>query len=297
MISIIIPSYNSENTIEKCLHSLLNQSFKSEYEIILVDSSVDNTPHIVLSHFPSVIFIHLDKKTDPGTARNIGIKEAKGELIAFIDSDCIAANDWLKKIESAHKSSYKIIGGVVNNGNEENDLVGWAGYISEFREFLPGVPEQDVTHIPTCNISYKKIIFHEFGMFQGKYYPQEDLVYNYNLCKNGEKILLNPAIKVYHHHRTRLRDFLWHQNRIGNITSKVLKVIQLEGSLIARNPVLALFLIPILPIVKFTRTLAIFLRYQPKVIIKRPLAWMLFAFGLFFWIIGFARGAFEKNPL
>jgi len=198
----------------------------------------------------------LDKKTDPGTARNIGIGEAKGDLIAFIDSDCIAAHDWLDKIRSAHKSFYSIIGGVVNNGNEEDDLVGWAGYISEFREFLPEQPKQEVIHIPTCNISYKRRIFSKFGLFQGEYYPQEDLVYNYNLWKNGERILLDPAVQVYHHHRSSLKDFLNHQNKIGTITSKVLKVIQLQGAFIVRHPGFAVFLTPFLPVVKFSKTLA-----------------------------------------
>jgi glycosyltransferase involved in cell wall biosynthesis len=297
MISVVIPSFNSENTIKKCLDSLLDQSYRDDYEIILVDSSIDATPQIVSSQYLNIKFIHLNQKTDPGTARNIGIKEARGELIAFIDSDCVAAKDWLEKIETAHKSSYKIIGGVVNNGNEEDDLVAWAGYISEFREYLPNHPKQEVFHIPSCNISYKKDVFRKFGMFQGEYYPQEDMVYNYNLSQKGEKILFDPDINVYHHHRTKLKDFLWHQNKIGNITSKVLKIIQLEGSLIARNPVMTLFLIPILPIVKFTRTLSVFLQYQHKIIIKKPIAMMLFALGLFFWVVGFVRGACEKNQL
>lgn len=295
MISVIIPSYNSEGTIKQCLDSLLNQSYRGDYEIILVDSSVDKTPQIVSSSYPNVKLIHLDKKTDPGTARNLGIGEAKGDLIAFIDADCIAAHDWLEKIASAHKSPYRIIGGVVNNGNEEDDLIGWAGYISEFREFLPEQPKQEVIHIPTCNISYKQRVFREFGLFHGEYYPQEDLVYNHNLWKNGERILLDPAIQVYHHHRSRLRDFLYHQNKIGKITSQVLKMIRLEGSFIARHPGLAFFLIPFLPLVKFSRTLFIFLRFQPESITKRPLVLFIFAGGLLFWVIGFTQGIYSQQ--
>jgi glycosyltransferase involved in cell wall biosynthesis len=133
MISVIIPSYNSEETIEDCIDSLLNQSYADDYEIILVDSSQDRTPELVSRKYPNVKLIHFDKKTDPGTARNTGVQQSRGELIAFIDADCDASTDWLEKIESSHRSSYNIIGGVVNNGNAENDLVGSAGYIAEFR--------------------------------------------------------------------------------------------------------------------------------------------------------------------
>lgn len=295
MISVIIPSYNSETTIGKCLDALLSQSYDGNYEIILVDSSTDRTPQIVSSEYPNVQFIHFGQKTDPGTARNAGIRKARGDLIAFIDSDCVAAHDWLENIEAAHRSLYNVVGGSVNNGNDKEDLVAWAGYVSEFREFLPEQPKQDVMHIPTCNISYKKNIFAKFGSFKGEYYPQEDLVYNYNLQKNGEKILFDPTIQVYHHHRSELGSFLSHQKRIGAITSKVLKVVDLEGASIVRHPYLALLLLPFLPIVKFLRTVFVFLRHQPGAILKRPLVLPIFGLGLIFWLTGFASGIYRKD--
>jgi glycosyltransferase involved in cell wall biosynthesis len=295
MISIIIPSYNSENTVERCLRSLQRQSYRGDYEIVLVDSSRDRTPEIVSESFPEVKMIHLEKKTDPGTARNIGIKEAKGDIIALIDSDCVAGYDWLEKIETAHRAPRGAIGGVVKFGNQKDDLVAWAGYIAEFREFLPEGPKREVVHIPSCNMSYKREIFRKYGLFQGEYYPQEDLVFNYNLCKSGKRILMDPAIEVFHIHRSGLKEFLNHQKKIGTVTSKVLKVIQSEGSFIARNPGLAPVLVPFLPVVKFARTVFIFLRLQPKAITTRPLVLGIFALGLLFWVVGFARGIYDTS--
>ena len=168
MISIIIPSYNSQSTIRGCLNSVLNQSYVDEYEVILVDSSVDDTPKIVKEYYPRVRLIHFDQKTDPGTARNFGIQESSGDLIAFIDSDCIAAHNWLERIAQTHGTQYNIVGGVVTNGNPTDDLIGWAGYLAEFREFLPELPREEVKHIPTCNISYKRVVFERYGYFQSK---------------------------------------------------------------------------------------------------------------------------------
>ncbi|MCP4650148.1 MAG: glycosyltransferase [PVC group bacterium] len=295
MISIVIPSYNSEQTIGKCIDSLKNQSYENEYEIILVDSSDDNTPNIVRQEYPDTKLTHLEEKTDPGTARNLGIEKAKGEIIAFIDSDCIASYDWLKNIETAYDQGYNVVGGAVDIANEESDLIGWAGYIAEFREFLPGAPRHEAVHIPTCNISYKKDIFEKFGFFDGKYYPQEDLVFNYNLRQKGEKIIFSPDIQVRHLHRSNLKEFFVHQRKIGEITAKVMKVVNLEGSFIARNSLLGLLLVPLLAVVKFIRTGIVFLRYQPQVITKRPLVLVLFAMGLVYWGIGFAIGIYKKS--
>lgn len=295
MISVIIPSFNSEETIEACLGSLKNQSYKGRYEIILIDSSIDTTPDIVISRFPDVGFVHLEEKTDPGTARNMGINKAKGDLIAFIDSDCVAAPDWLDRIAEAHCSEYAAVGGVVYNGNLENDRVAWAGYLAEFREFLPGRNKRVVTHIPTCNISYKHKVFDQYGLFNGEYYPQEDLFFNYNLSKNGEKILSDPSIRIYHRHRSKLKDFVRHQMKIGRMTPQLLKITDLEGSSLVKIPLVAAFIIPFLPFIKFSRTVKTFLKYQPQVVVERPFILIIFAIGLLFWIIGFARGILDKK--
>ena len=297
MISVIIPSYNSEGTINGCLRSLQEQSYREDYEIILVDSSTDRTPEIVSETYPNVRLIHLSRQTDPGTARTIGIGESKGELIAFIDSDCMAADNWLENISLAHASSYNVIGGSVSNWNHGNSPVSWAGYISEFREFIPERPMGEVSHIAACNISYKKEVFRKHGAFKSGLYPQEDLVFNVRLSKAGEKILFDPTVKVHHQTRTRWRDFLQHQERIGFITSQVLKVIPLKGSFIVRHPTLAPFLLPLLPFVKFVRTLWVFLRFQPRAVTAHPLVLLMFAIGLVFWLLGFARGIYEKPLL
>ncbi len=291
MISIIIPSYNSENTIRDCLDSVLQQQYVKEYEVILVDSSIDETPTLVTEFYPAVRMIHLNQKTDPGTARNLGIQASSGDVIAFIDSDCVAAQDWLERIMNAYDSRYNIVGGVVANGNPSDDMVGWAGYLAEFREFLPGLPKKEVNHIPTCNISYKRSIFEKYGYFQGKYYPQEDLIFNHNITRQGERILRDPSIIVSHRHRSGLKEFLNHQKRIGEITAKVIAITGLEGSFLAKHYVFATLFLPILFTVKFIRTVKTFLKCQPEAIIHRPVVLIPFTLGLAYWTMGFHQGA------
>ena len=297
MISVIIPSYNSKKTIEKCLDSIEGQSYNGEHEVILVDSSTDRTDEIVSAKFDKVKLIHLDEKTDPGTARNIGIREAKGSIYAFIDSDCVASPNWLDRIASAHNSKYRVIGGAVHNGNPKGDTVGLAGYIAEFREFLPGQSAREVHHIPTCNISYKKEVFLEYGFFQGKYYPQEDLLYNHMIGERGEKILFDPSIEVYHTHRSEFLSFIQHQFRIGNTTPKVLRVSNLSGSFIVRYPLPCAILVPLLPLVKFAKTIAVFLYRKPKIVLAKPMSVAIFGIGLFAWTIGFLKGIVTESPV
>jgi glycosyltransferase involved in cell wall biosynthesis len=297
MISVIIPSYNSEGTIGRCLDSVMVQSYGGEREVIVVDSSHDHTPDVIIAHYPGVTLIRLGRRTDPGTARNVGIARAAGEIIAFLDSDCVAATDWLERIAAAHGHSYRVVGGSVQNGNEDNNLIAWAGYIAEFREYIPQHAKREVTHIPTCNISYKRTIFDAYGVFQGEFYPQEDLVFNHRLSTRGERILFDPTIQVRHYHRTTWREFCSHQERIGHVTAKVLRKIETEGSFVARHPVLAAGVIPLLPFVKFLRTMTVFLQLHPQVILKHPAAALVFAAGLVSWVIGLAKGIYEEEAV
>lgn len=97
MISVIIPMYNSETTILGCIKSVLCQSYKEKIEIIIVnDGSKDNSQAIVeeiISNNNSDIEIQLINKINGGvsSARNVGLKLAKGNFIALLDSD----DEWL----------------------------------------------------------------------------------------------------------------------------------------------------------------------------------------------------------
>ena len=92
MVSIIIPTYNRENVIKRAVNSVLRQSY-SAYEVIIVDDgSTDGTEDVVASiEDPRIRYIALKENQGVAHARNVGIREARYEYIAFLDSD----DEWL----------------------------------------------------------------------------------------------------------------------------------------------------------------------------------------------------------
>ena len=104
MFSIIIPNYNSEKYIKKCLNSILSQKYK-DFEIIIVDDmSTDNSVNIIKEYTDERIkLIELDKKAYNGGTRNIGVKNATKDYILFLDCD-----DWLYN-DNSLKEIYKEI--------------------------------------------------------------------------------------------------------------------------------------------------------------------------------------------
>lgn len=123
MISIIIPSYYSQSTIGECLRSLTARRTKEKFEILVVNSSIDETTKIVKEHFPTVQFIQLEKRAFAGTARNIGIKKTKGDIVAFVDADCVPSSNWLSKVISWHRKGYRVVGDSIVNGIKKTFLV------------------------------------------------------------------------------------------------------------------------------------------------------------------------------
>ncbi len=93
MISIIIPTYNEESVISNCLESLSNQSF-NDFEIIIVDDgSTDST----IDKLKGVKVLH-QNHLGAGSARNLGAKSAKGDILVFVDADMTFDNDFLKNL-------------------------------------------------------------------------------------------------------------------------------------------------------------------------------------------------------
>lgn len=116
-ISIIIPVYNSEKTIERCLDSIINQPYQ-DYEIIIInDGSKDNSEKIILEYKKNNSKIKYFLKENSGVAdtRNFGIEKAAGDYIIFIDSD-----DYIKDTLFTDISEYL---------SEEIELIKWKGII------------------------------------------------------------------------------------------------------------------------------------------------------------------------
>ena len=96
--SIIIPAYNSEETIEPCLEKIINESKKFESEIIVVDDNSNDRTVEIINKFKSIKLIKLSKNEGAGNARNTGAKIAKYETLCFVDSDIIISKDSIEHL-------------------------------------------------------------------------------------------------------------------------------------------------------------------------------------------------------
>lgn len=126
MISVIVPAFNTEKYLVKCVESILKQDYKIVEIILIDDSSTDSTGKLCdnLSYrYENVSVIH-QKKLGPYLARAAGIKKAKGEYITFVDSDDWIENDFLTQYVDELSMNDKdvdiIVGGYIRDKGDEN---------------------------------------------------------------------------------------------------------------------------------------------------------------------------------
>lgn len=97
-VSIIIPMYNSSNTIRKCLNSIL-KSYSTQIEIVVIDDcSSDNSLDIVKNEYKNIILVKNNQNMGPSFSRNKGISIANGDYVAFVDSDDIVSDCYCSKL-------------------------------------------------------------------------------------------------------------------------------------------------------------------------------------------------------
>ena len=198
LISIIIPIYNTEEYLERCLNSVINQSYENLEIILINDGSTDASEEICKDYLEKDKRIKYFKKENGGlsSARNYGLKKSSGKYIGFIDSDDVISIDMFLTLYNnlVKTSSDMSICEVVrfkenpefNNSNNYN--------IYNSKEILKIILEDKKICNFAVNKLYKKELMKDIEYPIGKY--QEDVGTTYKFIKNAKKIVYSDS-KLY----------------------------------------------------------------------------------------------------
>jgi glycosyltransferase involved in cell wall biosynthesis len=220
-ISVVVPGRNCRHSLHKLVEALGAQGRSADEMLFVDDASSDETPALAKR-----LGFHVLKQSvrkGPGAARNLGIRVASGDAVAFIDSDCWPAQDWLEKIEAILKKTPD----EVIMGKTEIPTAGfWANAISDLG--FPGganlgfervwkVNKSGYTdHISACNFAVTKAIFGRAGCFNERINISacEDVELSLRWNNKGVRIRYCPEVRVWHSPRKGVYDFVgWHFSR------------------------------------------------------------------------------------
>ncbi|MDU4937966.1 MAG: glycosyltransferase family 2 protein [Clostridium sp.] len=192
-ISIIIPVYNSEKTLSRCIESIVNQTYKNIEVIIVNDGSTDNSENIILNYIKKNNCIKYIKKNNGGvsSSRNMGLECCEGEYVQFVDAD-----DYLERnmcehmIESVLRNScdlvicgYNCVSKNIVDCKLQNRVLDFEELQTIFSELYVG----GFLNAP-WNKLYKRSLIRD--MFNKEISLGEDLIFNLNYLRRVKRISL-----------------------------------------------------------------------------------------------------------
>ena len=203
-ISVIIPTFNRAAILVDTLNALLRQDYPAErLEIIIVDnSSSDNTEEVVReAHRGSrcPLFYHRKENRGPAASRNYGIARARGEIVAFTDSDCRPCPGWLRAGVSAFGPGIGLVSGPIRPVFHPNRPVG------HFYHQIDEVTAENPLY-PSANVFFSKAVLQEMGGFDerfgvrfwGSLLGGEDTDLAWRAKRAGHLSAFAPAARVDH---------------------------------------------------------------------------------------------------
>jgi len=213
-VSIIVPVLNRQEIIGKCIESLLKLDYPS-FEVVVVDNgSTDNTREVVLNYPVKLV---VKEGGGPYVARNEGIREANGEIVAFTDSDCIVSQNWLRNLIKNYTDNK--IGGVCGEifsysphsiAEKFADLIGVQRVeklnLTNQRGPLKRDPNRFLSaDSVAANASYRKTVLKEVNGFDEEIISGGDVEIGWRVLDAGYDLIFDPEAVVWHKHR----DSLW----------------------------------------------------------------------------------------
>ncbi len=208
MPSIIVPAYNAERTIGRCLDALMRQDYAGDYEVIVVDDgSTDATPDIVAGY--EGVRLVRQPNAGPAVARNRGASEARGDIILFTDSDCVPEEDWVSEMLRPFGEADVVgVKGRYKTGQKEiTARFVQIEYEDKYAYMLRG---DYIDFIDTYSAGFRRDVFIGLDGYDPDFPVAcaEDVELSYRLSRLGYKMVFNPDAVVYHLHPDRLGDYL-----------------------------------------------------------------------------------------
>lgn len=211
-VTVIIPTKDRQSDIAECLESVFSQTYpRHKMEVIVIDDGSKDGTGDIAGMFPCKLLSHR-KSRGQSYCRNLGAGKANGEILAFLDSDCVAGTTWLKEIAAYFRwDSVGAVGGFVEGHYMESPLDRYEKVCSPLnmgKRVLYDTEAESTFYVPSCNILVRRKAFLETGGFNDNMDLGEDVDFCWRLRKRGYTLLYVPEGSVDHKHRNSLPMFL-----------------------------------------------------------------------------------------
>ena len=213
-VSVIIPIRNEETFIARCLQSVVAQDYPQDrMEILVVDGGSEDRSREIVAEFssrhPLVKLLDNPKHSTPA-GLNLGIGEARGDVIVRVDGHCLLEPDYVSQcVRCLRETGADNVGGLMRAMGQDYISQVIALAISSFFgsggfkfHYAPREQYVDTVYLG----AFRRSVFDKVGFFNERLVRNQDYELNYRIRAAGGKIFLSPAIRSYYYGRSTLRD-------------------------------------------------------------------------------------------
>jgi len=232
--SVIIPCRNAAGTIAAAVRTALAQSLPPLEVLVIDDESTDDSSAVATAAGARVI--HCERRRNAGGARNLGMAQASGDLIAFLDADVEIDAQWLARAVAVFRSdgSVAAVGGRIINGRPGR--FGDLDLYLNHSEWISGTGRWCTT-FPTMAVVYRRDAIGPARFPETNY--GEDTFFAHAVRARGGRIWFDPAIRIVHmHERLDARTFWSRQIDAGRQLYLTRRALKLPGKVLYRAPML-----------------------------------------------------------
>jgi GT2 family glycosyltransferase len=221
LVSIVIPTYARPERLRECLAALARQTMPADtFEIVVVD---DGSPQPVMPPADTIpagpmIRIIRQPNAGPSAARNRGVAEARGKLIAFTDDDCLPTPAWLESLVTAHRQCPDaLVGGITFNGLTDDVFATTSQMIIDLVYEHFNRDHEAAYFLTSNNMLCSLAAYSDLGGFDTSFARAgaEDRDFCDRWRASGRPLRLVPAATIEHRHAQTLRQFLGLHYRYG----------------------------------------------------------------------------------
>lgn len=240
--SIIIPSLNSP-IIDQVVDGVAKQQGLSNQDEIIV---VGKDESRLLGDFSPAYLVDTGQPVDASSARNIGIEKSKGQVLIFLDSDCLPQEGWFREHLKAHKIGHEVVGGgVLADGDDYWHLT---YNLTMFYEIFQAAPKGRRPFLPTLNLSINRHVIEEVGGLDVSLPYSHDVDWTTRMRESGFFPYFWPAAAVRHQHSRHTMAQVWQDCAINGQFARQVRLAH-----------------------QYTLQTPLFLRYRPLTLILSPL--------------------------
>ncbi len=209
VVTVVIPVRDRPADLRRCLESLGELRYPPDGVRVVVVDDGSTRPAVVP---PGVRLVRLEKSVGPGTARNAGAAASGSDLVAFLDSDCVADAGWLEALAGELADpQVAAVGGRVLGLHDRTWLERYEAVRSPLdlgRSRATSRPRQMVPYLVTANLVVRRSAFDAVGGFARDVRWGEDVDLCWRLCEGGHRLVYRPDAVVRHAHRGHLPAFV-----------------------------------------------------------------------------------------